>query len=160
MSKWDFLYFSLCLYFMSSHWAPPRRAWLSSLPMRYLYPQIRSHWAFSSPCWTVPAFIASPCKRVALLITFMALHWTLFSMSLSLSHWGAQHQTQDPDVYHRAEQRGRITFLGLLVMLCLMQLGRMLAVLGGLALKNTNIEIMDSTFFFFFFLPHYLSIWL
>ncbi|KAK4826848.1 hypothetical protein QYF61_011716 [Mycteria americana] len=55
------------------------------------------------------------------LIIFVALCWTLSSMSMSHLYWGAQHWTQHSRCLTSAEQRGRITSLHLLEMLCRVQ---------------------------------------
>ena len=64
----------------------------------------------------------------------MALPWTFSSMSMSLLYWEAQNRTQ----YYRcgltsAEERAKITSLGLLAMLLLMQPRGLLAALAARA---------------------------
>lgn len=63
-----------------------------------------------------------PCVHIRELGTSAALCWALSSMSMSLLHLGAQHQTQ----FSRcsltiAELSGWITFLALLAIICLKQ---------------------------------------
>ena len=97
MFRGNLLYFSLCplavvlsLSTMEKSLAP------SSLhpPFRYLLTLMRPHWAFSSPDRTVPALSLSSVERCSRpLIIFMALHWTLSSMSMSLLHWRAHSWT-------------------------------------------------------------------
>ena len=83
----------------SCHWAPPERARLIPFhpPCRCLYTLVRSPWAFSTPGWR------------------LSLRWTLSSMSMSVSYWGAQHWTQSSRCgLTSAEPRGRMPSLNLL----------------------------------------------
>ena len=73
---------------------------------RYLYTLMRYPWVCSSPGWTVPALLACPRSRCSSpLINFVAFHWALSCMSMSLLCWGAQNWTQYLNFVCRVNQR-------------------------------------------------------
>lgn len=63
-------------------------------PISYLYTVKNLFQAFSSPGWTVLALSSSPCMTDPPSTSFVVLHWTHSSNSMSFLHWGAQNWMQ------------------------------------------------------------------